>query len=131
MKSNKQRRLEIKANRLKQAKKQQQKLIAIPAPLPKGAIPANPQALAHNNTYDALPTYYLDRPFTCRDCGVAEVWTAEQQRWWYEIAKGNINARAVRCSACRYKRRELKRLQREHMDKMSILSKNRDTRTRG
>ncbi|ALG68886.1 zinc-ribbon domain containing protein [Beggiatoa leptomitoformis] len=119
MKSNKQRRLEIKANRLKQAKKQQKKLIAIPVPLPKGAILANPQALAHNHTYGILPTYYLDRPFTCRDCGVVEVWTAKQQRWWYEIAKGNINSRAVRCSACRHKIREQKRLQREHMDEKS------------
>jgi len=29
------------------------------------------------------------------------VWTAEQQKWWYEVAKGPIFSVAVRCRECR------------------------------
>ena len=69
--------------------------------LPPGAVPADPAQLAHNNTYGRLPTFYLDRIVKCRKCGKEEVWPAERQKWWYEVAKGNINTRAVYCRACR------------------------------
>jgi len=68
---------------------------------PAGSVKADQQALAHNNTYDGLPVFYVDRVFSCRDCGKEEIWTAEQQKWWYEVAKGNLNATAVRCRKCR------------------------------
>ncbi|HBH29460.1 MAG TPA: hypothetical protein DDX99_11530 [Desulfofustis sp.] len=29
------------------------------------------------------------------------VWRAEKQKWWYEVAKGNINTKAVYCRSCR------------------------------
>ena len=45
--------------------------------------------------------YYIDKPFSCRDCGEPQVWTAEQQKWWYEVAQGNVFSTATRCRACR------------------------------
>lgn len=60
---------------------------------------------APNNSY-APPLYYEDKKFTCMDCGRVEVFTAEQQQWWYEVAKGPIYSKAVRCLACRRARRE-------------------------
>ena len=42
-------------------------------------------------------------PFVCKDCGSHELWTAKQQKWWYEIAKGDIDSIAVRCRSCRKK----------------------------
>jgi len=74
-------------------------------PLPPGAIPADRKELQHINTYGALPEFYLDYEFECRDCGSREVWTAEQQKWWYEVAKGHIDSLAVRCRQCRQKRK--------------------------
>lgn len=68
---------------------------------PPGAVEADPAALAHCNTYGLLPLYYVDIAFTCRDCGSQELWTAKAQKWWYEVAKGNINSTAVRCRPCR------------------------------
>lgn len=68
---------------------------------PEGAVAADAAELAHNNTYGVLPLFYTDHAFNCRDCGRAELWTGKQQKWWYEIAKGNINSRAVRCRPCR------------------------------
>ncbi len=55
---------------------------------------------APNNSYSP-PTEYRDTEFTCVDCGKEEFWTAQQQLWWYEVAKGSINAVAIRCDACR------------------------------
>lgn len=50
--------------------------------------------------------FYTDRPFECIDCGKAEVWTAAQQKWWYEVAKGEVHSTARRCRGCRRRERE-------------------------
>jgi hypothetical protein len=49
--------------------------------------------------------YYEDKPFTCVDCGCSEVWKAEQQQWWYEVAGGTLESEAVRCRRCRRAKR--------------------------
>ena len=108
MKSGKQRRLEIRMQRRQKAEKIEASINKLDGQLklnymPQGVIEANHAALAHNNTYGELPLFYIDKPFDCRDCGSHELWTAKQQKWWYEIAKGNINAIAVRCRSCRKK----------------------------
>ncbi len=120
MKSGKQRRLEIKAKRLQRAKQ----AVCVDTtedvcPRPEGAVEANIDILAqHNNSY-FLPLFYVDRPYKCRDCGNEEVWTAKQQKWWYEIALGDINSFAVRCRSCRKERRTEKELQKAHMAEMA------------
>src|SRR4051812_5164270 len=57
--------------------------------IPSDAIPADPSQQAPNNSYGP-PLFYRDLDFACVDCGLREVWTAEQQKWWYEVAKGSI-----------------------------------------
>lgn len=74
--------------------------------IPPGAVLANPSQQVPNNSYSPPPLYYEDKPFTCVVCGRQEVWTAEQQKWYYELAKGSLFATAVRCRACRRTRRE-------------------------
>ena len=77
--------------------------------------------LAHNNTYDRLPNFYVDKLVVCRECAVEEIWTAEQQKWWYEVVKGDINAEAVKCKACRKKDKEKKALARKaHLDGIAL-----------
>ncbi len=44
---------------------------------------------------------YLPMHFVCRDCGKDEIWTAAQQKWWYEVAHGDLYSVAVRCRPCR------------------------------
>lgn len=70
------------------------------------AVKADHSQLAHINTYGALPDYYVDLPFICRDCGKEEIWRAEDQKWYYEEAKGHIDATAVRCRSCRTARKK-------------------------
>jgi len=65
------------------------------------AVEADHNKLSHINTYGSLPDFYLDRPFTCRKCGKREIWKAKDQKWYYEEAKGHIDAVAVECHACR------------------------------
>lgn len=68
-------------------------------------IPANPAAQAPNSSWSP-PLYYEDIRFKCVDCGTEEVWTAQQQQWWHEVAKGTIYSTAIRCRACREKIRD-------------------------
>ena len=37
-----------------------------------------------------------------------EAWTATQQQWWFEIAKGDVWTTAIRCRPCRPKERKRK-----------------------
>ncbi len=72
-------------------------------------VPVNAGRLARHNSY-GVPDfvargYYVDRPFECAGCGRDEVWTATQQKWWYEVAQGYPYSTAKRCRACRRKER--------------------------
>ena len=83
--------------------------------LPPGAIAADTSQQVQIYTYGSPKTFYVDVAFRCQDCGVDEVWTAKQQKWFYEVAKGPLHATAVRCRDCRNKRKDQKELQRQQM----------------
>ena len=70
------------------------------------AIQADRNKLTHINTYGSLPEYYIDQPFICRNCGKREIWKAKDQKWYYEEAKGHIDAKAVECHECRKKKNQ-------------------------
>lgn len=108
MKSNKQRRIEIKQLRLARAARIERQLASGVAArlLPvAGLEPADTALLARFSNSYGLPSYYVDRAFRCCDCGSEEVWTAKQQKWWYEIVMASIESRATRCLLCRRARR--------------------------
>ena len=83
--------------------------------LPGGWVAADPTQQAPYNSASPPPTYYVDVEVNCRDCGVEEVWTAKDQKWYYEVIKGTLFATAVRCINCRKKVREQKAIQRQQM----------------
>jgi len=105
--SNKQKRAALKrksdARTLKQSRRLRSEELEIA--LLKGAIAADPDQQVTTRSHTAKPLYYVDQPFACRDCGKEEVWTAAQLKWYYEVAKGPVEARAIRCRACRKNRR--------------------------
>ena len=116
MKSGKQRRQDIKAKRLAKQAAANERAVASQAAAQAqldsaaGGERVDVAALAPDGSY-GVPTfvtrgYYVDRPFTCNDCGKAEVWTATQQKWWYEVAKGGVWTTARRCRPCRRLERE-------------------------
>ena len=108
MKSNRQRRSEISAHRAeKRLGTSIAKTIDERARRLEGQILVNPSNLRPTNSY-SIPDFverefYVDKPFTCKDCGKEEVWSATQQKWWYEVAHGDVWTTATRCKACRRK----------------------------
>lgn len=95
--------------RAEQAAKQRKRRELAGGELASREAPVDAKALAPNNSY-GVPEFvkrgcYVDQRFTCVDCGVEEVWTAAQQKWWYEVAKGQVDTRANRCGDCRAKER--------------------------
>ena len=86
-----------------------------------GLVRVNPGALAPNNSY-GVPRfvergYYTDEPFKCSGCGAEQVWTAWQQKWWYEVAKGYVYSKAKLCRPCR-RREQVRRAEarRTHLE---------------
>ena len=113
MKSGKQRRIEIKAARIKRRRQKYEltrrlRLKEVTA----GTAPCNPQLLADTHSCSdplfVIRGYYRDIVFKCKDCLKEEVWSATRQKWWYEIAKGDLWTTATRCNSCRRKERERK-----------------------
>lgn len=110
MKSNKQRRQEIrrKRERRKTCKSEQarcpERRLA-----PPGSAPVSRSNLAPYNSYGDPPFvrrgWYEDQDFTCQDCGTEQTWTAAQQKWWYEDCQGQVFSTAIRCRTCRLNKR--------------------------
>ena len=118
MKSNKQRRKELATARAKRVAKRARSAALTRSKereeffRSKELVLVNPALLCPTNSYGTPDFvergYYLDRSFICKDCDKQEVWTATQQKWWYEVAKGEVFSGASRCRACRRRERERK-----------------------
>ncbi|WP_128003711.1 zinc-ribbon domain containing protein [Piscinibacter defluvii] len=97
--------------------------------LAKKHVLVNPDNLCPNNSYDTPDFvkrgYYVDRPFTCKSCGVSQVWTETQQKWWYESAKGDVWAVAVLCRPCR-RREQARRAAAREVHLSGLASKRRN-----
>lgn len=114
-KSGKQRRAEMRAARQRRQTRlaSRETLAASPvAWLPTACVMVDPSRLRPNNSYSVADFmargYYRDIAFRCIDCGAEGVWTAERQRWWYEVAGGDIFTTARRCARCRAVERQRK-----------------------
>ena len=74
-----------------------------PPGTPVGAVLVEEAQLAPYNSYGEPPFvrrgFYLDVPFRCASCKLPQVWTAHQQKWWYEVAKGSVESTAKFCRA--------------------------------
>jgi hypothetical protein len=78
------------------------------AEIPAEAIPASLEVIAQWRSSVRLcgrAPYYLDIRFTCEDCGETSVWSAQDQRHWYEVAGGSPYSEPRRCADCRRKRK--------------------------
>ena len=114
MKSGKQRRLELdtkkKARAAKSAAKRTASARATRELEAARGVSVNRELLAPHGSYSepefVTRGFYVDQPFQCVHCGKEEVWTAAQQKWWYEVAKGNVFTTARRCRACRRRERD-------------------------
>lgn len=126
MTSNKQKRAQLKLTRKIKSDKREKGFSELSKPnaprvAPPGQALVNVSALAPYKSF-GVPDFvargtYRDRLFVCVDCGVQETWTATQQKWWYEVAKGHVETVATRCRPCRVKERARKdEARRVHQD---------------
>lgn len=98
------------------SRKREKRRITKGTGLPRGAVAADCSRQVPNNSYGFPPTYYTDVEFTCRDCGKRDVWSAKEQKWYYEVVKGSLYQEASRCRECRKRVRAEKKLQRQQME---------------
>ena len=77
------------------------------------------------NTYGIEPKYYYDVVYTCLDCRQKVIWSAEEQKYWYEELGKNTNSKAVRCQICRCHIQAIKEEQKRHMKKLANLAKDK------
>ncbi len=68
-------------------------------PLPAGAVRGDPRRQIF--CCDVPRYFYVDLDRTCRDCGERFVFSAREQKLWYETLGFRLDATAVRCLPCR------------------------------
>ncbi|EIE1273477.1 zinc-ribbon domain containing protein [Vibrio parahaemolyticus] len=87
---------------------------------PREPVPVDKEKWgANDNTYAMAPDFYYNKYYKCCDCGKEEVWTAENQKYWYEDLGKTINSHAIRCQVCRAHILALKEEQKRHMEEMA------------
>ena len=58
--------------------------------------------------------WYVDAWFRCADCGSEFIWSANEQRTWFETYRFYVDSQATRCRDCRTKRRDAVQLRQEY-----------------
>lgn len=115
-KSGKQRRVELRAARERRQQRRLRQATVSVAPVlkrfPEAWVPVDNARLKPNNSYGqpdfVWRGFYRNIEFRCVDCSAECVWTAERQRWWYEVAGGDLYTTARRCAHCRDVERQRK-----------------------
>ncbi len=121
--SNKRKQQELKQHRVGKAERKAAQ--ALQAGLRAGSIiRVDKSKVFSNSVLPTIPEYYHDKWFTCKDCGEEDLWTAKQQRQWYEEQGGEIEAIAIRCKPCRQKEKlrktEARKVHLEGLEKRRI-----------
>ncbi|MBN2001128.1 zinc-ribbon domain containing protein [candidate division KSB1 bacterium] len=94
--------------------------------LPKGAIAGD----VHKQVFCSgcwVPKYfYQDIERVCYQCNKPFVFTAREQKFWYETLAFNFNVTAVRCRPCRKQRRTDRFIRRNLEESINSVQKNPD-----
>jgi hypothetical protein len=91
--------------------------------IPYGALPGNIELQVFCSFCHIPKYYYLDRERTCVQCGQDFIFSAKEQKFWYETLKFNFNSEAIRCMTCRKSKRTENSLQ----NQLSLSHKNYKT----
>ena len=82
--------------------------------IPSGAIPAD--ISKQTPAYFSVRYYYRDHEFTCTKCGTTEIWTAQEQKWYFEEIKAHPRSVAKYCRKCRKQRKMENDIQRRSLN---------------
>lgn len=81
--------------------------------LPSGAVRADPRKQEFCPICHVPRYFYEDIERECLQCGERFVFSGAEQKHWYEVLKFHFDSTAIRCKACRRKRRSLKLIERQ------------------
>jgi hypothetical protein len=82
---------------------------AFQPPLPAGAVRGD--VARQTFCYHHVPKYfYVDENRDCVQCGRPFVFTAQEQKYWYESRQFHFHSVPVRCTGCRRQRRTVRAL---------------------
>lgn len=82
--------------------------------LPKGAVRGDVARQNYCPLHHVPKYFYVDETKTCLQCHRAFVFSANEQKFWYETLQFNFSSTAVRCRECR-KTKQTERLLREQI----------------
>lgn len=82
-------------------------------PLPRGAVRGDPSRQNYCRAHHLPKYFYVDVVHTCVQCRQSFVFTAGEQKFWYENLGFHSDSRAIRCAACRKRRRSESALRRQ------------------
>jgi hypothetical protein len=86
--------------------------------LPKGAIAGD---ITRQVYCCASPHYaYVDSTRTCVQCRQHFVFSATEQKYWYETMQFNLHSTAIRCVVCRRKRRSDTAISRRYQEVLPL-----------
>lgn len=74
-------------------------------PLPSGAVRGDITRQVY--CCDTPRYFYVDEARECIQCGQGFVFSAGEQKYWYESLQFNLGSVAVRCASCRKQRRSV------------------------
>jgi Probable zinc-ribbon domain len=73
--------------------------------VPRGAVEGDVAQQVYCHSCHVPKYFYVDEPRRCIQCDERFVFTAREQKYWYETRKFNFHSVPVRCAACRRQRR--------------------------
>jgi hypothetical protein len=123
MKSNKQRKAEIKDHRQKKLfKKQETEKLK--------TFPVNFDNLSEESKMSwSIPEMYIDEFYHCIDCGVKSLFSAEKQKEWYEVEKRYFWQKPIRCRLHHEEWRSKRKIKFKMDRNLLALKENPDNRT--
>ena len=71
------------------------------AKLPKGALPGDVARQQYCTAHHVPKYFYVDEQRRCVQCKETFVFSAKEQKFWYETLKFNFGSSAIRCRRCR------------------------------
>jgi Probable zinc-ribbon domain len=82
--------------------------------LPKNAVRGDVARQMYCPAHYVQKYFYVDEQETCVQCHEAFVFSAKEQKFWYESLQFNFNSTAIRCRSCG-RRRQTERALREQI----------------
>jgi len=74
-------------------------------PLPRGAVRGDVRKQRFCHMCHVPKYFYLDRRRTCVECRQPFVFSAKEQKYWYERLQFHFSSEAIRCPGCRRRQR--------------------------